>query len=97
MNSTAPISGITPDPSLAPSATATASTGSETSQAKSTQAGADADLRLVIEDDKATGSYVYVTINPVTHEVVAQVPREQLLKMREDPNYTPGSFINSVS
>jgi flagellar protein FlaG len=51
----------------------------------------------VIEDDKAAGSYVYVTINSVTGEVVSQVPREQLLKMREDPGYQPGSVTDSLS
>jgi flagellar protein FlaG len=51
----------------------------------------------VIEDDKAAGSYVYVTINSVTGEVVSQVPREQLLKMREDPGYQPGSVTDSRS
>jgi flagellar protein FlaG len=51
----------------------------------------------VIEDDKASGSYVYVTIDPVNGKVVSQVPREQLLKMRDDPGYTPGSLVSSVS
>jgi flagellar protein FlaG len=56
-----------------------------------------ADLRLVIEDDKAANSYVYVTIDPVTGKVVSQVPREELLKMRESPDYKPGAVFNSTS
>ena len=55
------------------------------------------DLRLVIEEDKAAGSYVYVTIDPVTGKVVSQIPREQLLKMRESPDYRPGAVFNSRS
>ena len=51
----------------------------------------------MIEDDKAAGSYVYVTINSLTGEVVSQVPREQLLKMREDPSYQPGAVVDSRS
>jgi flagellar protein FlaG len=97
MTSTAPISGVSPDTASAQSAQAPASAGSGTSQAPSTQTGNDADLRLVIEDDKAAGCYVYTTINPVTGQVVSQVPREELLKMRTSPDYTPGSVINSVS
>jgi len=50
----------------------------------------------VIEDDKAAGSFVYLTINAATGAVVSQIPREQLLKMRTDPSYTPGSVVNSV-
>jgi flagellar protein FlaG len=55
------------------------------------------DLRLVIEDDKAANSYVYVTIDPVTGKVVSQVPREELLRMRESPDYKPGTVFNSTS
>ncbi len=97
MTSTAPIPGPTmPEPSSAQLAQ-TPAKGGQGSQASSTPIDGDADLRLVIEDDKAAGSYVYVTINSVTGEVVSQVPREQLLKMREDPGYKPGSIINQSS
>jgi uncharacterized FlaG/YvyC family protein len=51
----------------------------------------------VIEDDKAAGCFVYTTINPVTGAVVSQVPREELLKLRTNPDYKPGSIVNSVS
>ena len=34
-------------------------------------------------------------MNTVTGEVVSQVPREQLLKMRESPDYQPGSIVNA--
>ena len=97
MTSTAPVSGPTPEVTPAQPAPAAASAGPATSQAPAKPIGSDADLRLVIEDDKAAGSYVYLTINSVTGEVVSQVPREQLLKMREDPTYKPGSITNSRS
>lgn len=97
MTSTAPIG---PSPEVTPVQPAQApvpanNTGS--SQASATPIDASADLRLVIEDDKAAGSFVYVTINPVTGQVVSQVPREQLLKMREDPAYKPGSIVDQSS
>jgi flagellar protein FlaG len=97
MTSTAPISGPAPELASAQSAPAPAPASPGPSQTPAPQAGNDADLRLVIEDDKAAGSYVYVTINSVTGEVVSQVPREQLLKMREDPGYQPGSVTDSRS
>ena len=95
MSSTAPISGPPQDPTSSQTASASPA-GSGTSQAPSAQGGSDSDLRLVIEDDKAAGSFVYLTINAATGAVVSQIPREQLLKMRTDPSYTPGSVVNSV-
>ena len=108
MTSTAPIPGPAPEttpvqPAQPPTqaqtqqAQATAPANQGTSQAPAAQTDSDADLRLVIEDDKAAGSYVYVTINSVTGKVVSQIPREQLLKMREDPDYKPGSVIDKHS
>jgi flagellar protein FlaG len=98
MSTTAPISGIpvdpapasqTPGPAVAPT--------SGDSQAASTPIDVQSNLRLVIEDDKAAGSYVYKTINPATGQVVSQIPREQLLQLREAPDYSPGSVINASS
>jgi len=110
MTSTAPITGASPDPASAQpvqapasgttsaqSAQASAPTGSGTNQTSSAQPASNSGLRLVIEDDKAAGCFVYLTVNPTTGEVVSQVPREELLKMRTNPDYTPGSIINSVS
>ena len=96
MTSTAPVSGPTPELTPAQAAPAPAAASPGTNKAPAAPID-DADLRLVIEDDKAAGSYVYVTINSVTGEVVSQVPREQLLKMREDPAYQPGSIVDSHS
>jgi flagellar protein FlaG len=61
-------------------------------------ASADAaDLGLEIEDDKAAGEYVYMTVNRVTGEVVAQWPSPQLLALRSSPSYTPGKVISSLA
>jgi len=98
MSTTAPISGVMPDPvPTSPQTSAPVEPGSGDSQASNTPIDVQADLRLVIEDDKAAGSYVYKTINPVTGQVVSQVPREQLLLMREAPDYKPGSVVNASS
>jgi flagellar protein FlaG len=96
MTSTAPISGPAPELASAQSAP-TPAPAAPGSQTPATPTGNDADLRLVIEEDKAAGSYVYLTINAATGQVVSQVPREQLLKMRENPDYQPGSVVDSHS
>jgi flagellar protein FlaG len=54
-----------------------------------------ADLRLVIEDDQAAGCFVYKTVDWRTGEVVAQIPREQVLRMREDQAYLSGDVIKT--
>ena len=54
-----------------------------------------ADLRLVIEIDEGSGSYIYKTINRTTGEVVVQFPREQLLKLHEAVDYEAGALIKA--
>jgi flagellar protein FlaG len=54
-----------------------------------------ADLRLVIEDDQKAGCFVYKTIDWRTGEVVQQLPREELVKLREADNYAAGAVIST--
>jgi flagellar protein FlaG len=53
-----------------------------------------ADLRLVIEDDQKAGCFVYKTIDWRTGEVVQQLPREQLVKLRESDSYSAGTVVS---
>lgn len=53
------------------------------------------DMRLVIEEDKASGSYVYKTVNRLTGEVLMQFPRDSVLKMRERVDYEAGAVIRT--
>jgi len=74
-----------------PAEAAPASTGAE-----STVATPDpADLRLVIEEDQQAGCYVYKTVDRRSGKVVQQLPREQLLKLREAASYTAGAVIKA--
>jgi len=58
--------------------------------------GADAaDLRLVIEQDEGSGSYVYKTVDRRTGEIVQQFPRDQILRMREGEKYAAGAVISA--
>jgi flagellar protein FlaG len=97
MSNTAPISGIQSDVPAAQPAPAATLSNAGTSQAPAAPIDNQPDLRLVIEEDKASGSYVYKTVDPITGKVIAQIPREQLLKIREAPDYTPGSIVNHRS
>jgi len=53
------------------------------------------DMRLVIEEDKASNSYVYKTVNRLTGEVIQQLPREQVLQLREQLNYEAGDVVRA--
>ena len=53
------------------------------------------DMRLVIEEDKASGSYVYKTVNRVTGEVLTQFPRDAVLKLHEQVDYEAGAVIRT--
>jgi flagellar protein FlaG len=65
------------------------------SQAETPGLGSEADLRLVIEEDQASGTYVYKTVNRSTGEVVQQIPREEVLRMRDDVAYVAGGVIRT--
>jgi flagellar protein FlaG len=58
-------------------------------------ASESADLRLVIEEDAESGGFIYKTVNRRTGEVVLQLPRADILRMREDRNYSAGSVIRA--
>ncbi|HEY8571126.1 flagellar protein FlaG [Phenylobacterium sp.] len=53
------------------------------------------DLRLIIEEDKASGSYVYKTVNRVTGEIVRQFPREEVLRMHHVSDYVAGGVVRT--
>lgn len=53
------------------------------------------ETRLVIEMDEATGSYVYKTLNRQTGEVLSQLPRAEVLKLRDGAHYAAGSVIRT--
>jgi flagellar protein FlaG len=53
------------------------------------------DMRLVIEEDKAANSYVYKTVNRLTGEVIQQLPREQVLQLRQQLDYEAGDVVRT--
>lgn len=58
-------------------------------------AAEEADLRLVIEEDEVSGTYVYKTVNRRTGEVVQQLPRDEVLKLRDQAAYIAGGVIRT--
>lgn len=56
-----------------------------------------ADLRLVIEEDDVSGSFVYKVFDRRTGEVVQQFPREEVLRLKDDPAYAPGQVFDAQS
>jgi flagellar protein FlaG len=53
------------------------------------------EMRLVIEMDQASGSYVYKTINRATGEVVQQLPRAEVLKLKGESAYEAGTVVRT--
>ena len=53
------------------------------------------DLRLVIEEDQGSGSFVYKTVNRLTGEVISSLPRAEVLKLRGEAGYAAGSVIKT--
>ncbi len=63
--------------------------------ASQAQSSDPVDMRLVIEEDKTSGSYVYKTVNRLTGEVIQQLPRDQLLKLRDQVAYEAGDVVRT--
>jgi len=53
------------------------------------------ETRLVIEQDQASGTFIYKTINRLTGEVVQQLPRDEVLKLRDGGQYEAGSVVRT--
>ena len=56
-------------------------------------AGSDFEQRLVIEEDPQSGAFVYKTVDRITGEVISQLPREDVLRLKDDPAYRAGSVV----
>jgi flagellar protein FlaG len=71
------------------------STAREPAREAQPQADSQPDVRLIIEEDEATGAYVYKTMDRRTGEVIQQFPREQILRLQEDAKYSAGAVVNA--
>lgn len=57
----------------------------------------NADLRLIIEEDQASGTFIYKTLDRRTGEIVKQFPREQVIRLKDTASYAPGDVIDAQS
>jgi flagellar protein FlaG len=94
MDSKVAILAATPDPTFGQKQSPPRSNSAP--PARSVAQGPDpVDLRLVIEEDKASNSYVYKTIDRLTGKVIQQLPREQVLQLREQLDYEAGDVVRA--
>jgi flagellar protein FlaG len=94
MTSNIASAGAVPDPTFGSTSNPVVP-AQPTSPSTKSNAPTAADLRLVIEEDEAAGCFVYKTVDWRTGEVVQQLPREQLVKLREADNYAVGDVIKT--
>jgi flagellar protein FlaG len=52
-------------------------------------------VRLVIEEDRESGSFIYKTLDSVTGEVLKQLPRAEVLEMLSAGRYESGDVIKT--
>ena len=55
------------------------------------------DLRLVIEQDAKTGTYVYKTVDRRTGDILQQFPREDVLRFKQAEHYDPGEVFDGLT
>ena len=85
----------TPDPTYGQRSAPQPRPDPGSSAERAAQSQDPADMRLVIEEDKASNSYVYKTVNRLTGEVIQQLPRDQVLKLREEVDYVAGDVVRA--
>jgi flagellar protein FlaG len=97
MSNTVAFPNPIPDPAAQRTPAAAASDPRDFANPTPAAANPAADLRLVIEEDAASGTYIYKTMDRRTGEVVQQFPREEVLRLKDALFYKPGQVIDSKS
>ena len=52
-----------------------------------------ADLRLIIEEADEPGRYVYTIVDRRSGRIISQLPREEVLQLRQQSDYAAGSLF----
>jgi flagellar protein FlaG len=90
------MSALNPVPPVDPAQPARAPAGDVGAPAAaSAPARTEADLRLVIEEDRNSGAFIYKTLDRATGEVVRQFPREEVLRLHADREYEAGTLVKA--
>jgi|SRR4051812_7474637 flagellar protein FlaG len=58
------------------------------------ESAGQADLRLIIEEAGDTGQYVYTVVDRRTGKVLSRMPRDEVLRLREQAGYSAGAVFN---
>jgi flagellar protein FlaG len=53
-----------------------------------------ADLRLIIDEVGSPGNYLYTVVDQRTGKIVSQLPQNELVRMKEQPDYTAGAVFD---
>ena len=51
----------------------------------------------MIEEDPASGGYVYKTVDRRTGDVLQQFPREDVLRFKQAEHYDPGEVFDGLT
>ena len=65
------------------------------SNGQDVRAASEPDYRLVIEEGARPGTFVYKTVDRSTGETVRQFPREELVRLGDDPSYVAGTVTST--
>lgn len=88
------------DPSLgtgAPQADPAAQPAATPPPAEASTTVNPADLRLIIDEIGSPGNYLYTVVDQRTGKIISQLPQDQLVRLKEHPNYDPGAVFNGTA
>lgn len=80
---------------VTPVAVAPAARPPAPTKAPAAPAASTPNLRLVIEEDQATGDFIYKTLDRSTGEVILQLPRKEVLKSVLSGGYSAGDVFKA--
>ncbi len=63
--------------------------------ASSSETAVDATQRLVIKEGAQAGVLIYTILDRVTGDVLAQIPREEVVRISARPDYSAGQVIDT--
>ncbi len=64
------------------------------STSEAASAAARPDLRLIIEESGEAGRYIYTLLDRRTGKIVSQLPREHVLKLKDQSDYAAGAVFD---
>lgn len=85
-------------PVTAAVAPAGSAAGSDFNQSRASQeADRTARYRLIIEQGARKGVFIYKVLDRETGEVVRQLPREEVVRLRDQKGYAAGAVIDTTA